>query len=155
MRCLPSSTAAPRLLQQLRGRHRAPQLESFYTVTHFRWAEQGAKHETREAQRGEAQSVNHFFLKNNSTLKCPRHQILANNSTTLGYSKITWYWAINWGWILGLFGGYNSTWVIFESELKKLACFRAISNRAGIRASPNHDFWFSLPSFDLAEVSDF
>ena len=45
------------------------------------------------------------------------YQISANNSTTLRYSKITWYSAINRGQIVGQFGVYNSTRVIFESEL--------------------------------------
>ena len=49
----------------------------------------------------------------------PSHQISANNSTTLNYSKITQYSAINCGRILGCFGGYNSTRVIFESELNR------------------------------------
>ena len=44
-------------------------------------------------------------------------QISANNSTTLRYSKKTRYSAINRGQILGQFEGYNSTRVIFESEL--------------------------------------
>ena len=32
---------------------------------------------------------------------------------------------------------------------------RALSYRAGIRALPKHDFWFSLSSFDSTEVTDF
>ena len=39
----------------------------------------------------------------------------------LRYSKITRYSASNRGRILGRFGDYNLTKVIFESELKKLA----------------------------------
>ena len=52
---------------------------------------------------------------------CTLNQISANNSTTLRYSKITRYSAINRCWILGQFGGYNLTRVILKSELKKLA----------------------------------
>ena len=44
-------------------------------------------------------------------------QILANNSTLLHYWKITLYLAISRARILGRFGGYNSTRLIFESEL--------------------------------------
>ena len=35
----------------------------------------------------------------------------------LRYSKKTQYSGIIWGQILDRIGGYNSTWVIFESEL--------------------------------------
>ena len=59
-------------------------------------------------------------------------QISANNSTTLRYSKITQYLANNRCRILGQFGGYN--W--------------ASSNRAGIHALTEHDFGFSILSFD-------
>ena len=45
------------------------------------------------------------------------HQISENNLTTLRYSKITWYSAINQGQILGQFGGYYLTRVIFELGL--------------------------------------
>ena len=81
----------------------------------------------------------------------------------LHYKKITWYLAINRGQILGQFGGYKSTRVIFESELKESAftsslvikgyymiqylCMnndiRASSNRACNCASTDHDFGFS------------
>ena len=67
------------------------------------------------------------------------YQIWANNSTTLRYSKITRYSAINRGRILGRFGGYNLTRVIFELELKKSA-FTVYLNPADVRASPNHDY---------------
>ena len=45
------------------------------------------------------------------------NQISANNLTPLRYSKKTWYSAITQVQKLSRIGGYNSTRVIFESEL--------------------------------------
>ena len=66
------------------------------------------------------------------------NKVSANNSTPLRYLKKTWYSAITRVRIPSRIGGYNSTRVIFESEH-----IRACSNRAGIRASTEHDFGFS------------
>ena len=61
-----------------------------------------------------------------STLRYER--ISANNSTPIRYSKKTRYSAIIRVQILSRIGGYK--------------------NRAGIRASTEHDFWFQILSFD-------
>ena len=78
---------------------------------------------------------------------CPWYsdgQISANNSTTLRYSKITRYPAINRGLILGQFGDYNSTRVLCMS-----IDIQVSSNPACNLASTDHYFGISKSSFDL------
>ena len=77
------------------------------------------------------------------------HQISANNSTPLRYSKKTWYSAIIWVQILSQIEGNNFLKLYSNRNFKiRLLPIRASSNRAGIRASTEHDFGFSILSFD-------
>ena len=105
-----------------------------------------------------------FALISTVRVNCTHtHQISANNSTPLCYSKINSYLGIIRGRISCQIRGYNSTRVIFESELSNSAfTIRASrlaeifgSNRACIRASTKHKFGFSLSSFDSTKDTDF
>ena len=60
-------------------------------------------------------------LQNRNMIKKSGHQILANDSTPLCYSKKTRYSGIILGGISRRIGGYNLTQVIFHSELSNLA----------------------------------